>query len=379
MQLIIGGDLVPTESNFGLFNTGNVKSLLGEELFHIWNDADIRIFNLEVPLTDAETPIDKNGPNLIAPTSTVNGIKALAPSLITLANNHILDQGENGLNDTIAILNDNRIPFVGVGSNLKNTIQSYVIEQDGCRIGIYACAENEFSIASETTSGANPFDALESLDHIVKLKSRCDFVIVLYHGGKEHYRYPSPYLQKVCRKMTEKGADLIVCQHSHCIGSYEVYNQSTIIYGQGNFIFDRSESELWKTSILIKVTLTETSQIEFIPICKLGNRVILADKYQSQSILQGFKERSDKIKNQEFVNDQYNKIALENKMFYLRQLAGYPKWLRGLDKLILNGKLTDKIYSKEKLNAIKNIVECEAHRELLLRSIGNDQTSQNGS
>lgn len=96
MQLLVAGDLVPTQSNIDLFNKDDTKSLLGEELYSLWDSVDIRIFNLEVPLTDKEEPILKCGPNLIAPTSTINGIKALNPSLIALANNHILDQGEQG-------------------------------------------------------------------------------------------------------------------------------------------------------------------------------------------------------------------------------------------------------------------------------------------
>jgi len=111
-----------------------------------------------------------------------------------------------------------------------------LVEQDGKKIGIYACAETEFSIAEDNRAGANPFDPLESLDHIADLKSKCDFVIVLYHGGKELYRFPSPYLRKVCRKIVEKGADLVICQHSHCIGAFENYHDSVIVYGQGNFL-----------------------------------------------------------------------------------------------------------------------------------------------
>lgn len=142
----------------------------------------------------------------------------------------------------------------------------YIIELDGLKIGIYACAEHEFSIATENASGANPFDPLESLDHVQGLSDKCDYVIVLYHGGKEHYRYPSPYLQKACRKMAEKGADLVVCQHSHCIGCFEEYEKSTIIYGQGNFIFDHSESEFWQTSLLVKIVIDDGPHISYIPI-----------------------------------------------------------------------------------------------------------------
>ena len=107
MHIIIAGDLVPTESNIELFNTANLNILLGRELLDLWNSADKRIFNLEVPLTEESKPINKWGLNLRAPKSTILGIKTLNPSLVTLANNHILDQGARGLNSTISILKDN--------------------------------------------------------------------------------------------------------------------------------------------------------------------------------------------------------------------------------------------------------------------------------
>ena len=118
MNILIGGDLVPTVSNFLLFNSADVNTLLGKELLSIWYSATIRIFNLEVPLCDNEEPIAKCGPNLIAPTDTINGIKNLKPSLVALANNHILDQGAQGLKSTIDVLSQNGIPFVGAGYNL---------------------------------------------------------------------------------------------------------------------------------------------------------------------------------------------------------------------------------------------------------------------
>lgn len=104
MNILIAGDLVPTESNIEFFNSANVNNLLGAELLSLWDSADVRIFNLEVPFTDKETPIDKCGPNILAPTITIVGIKKLNPSLIVLANNHILDQGEQGLITTQDVL-----------------------------------------------------------------------------------------------------------------------------------------------------------------------------------------------------------------------------------------------------------------------------------
>jgi len=369
MQLIIGADLVPTKSNYELFNKGDVLSLLGEELLLLWNEAEIRIFNLEVPLYDKKDPIDKCGPNLIAPTSAIKGIKALNPSLITLANNHILDQGEQGLFSTLQILKQNHIPFLGAGKDLSEASKPYIINKEGIKIGIYACTEHEFSIATDESAGANPFDSMETLDHIQDLKDNCDYVIVLYHGGKEHYRYPSPYLQKVCRKMAQKGADLILCQHSHCIGCYEEYEGSTIVYGQGNFLFDHSDSDYWQTSLLVKIDINNRFDIEYIPIVKVDNCVRLATNQRATEILGDFYKRSSDILKKEFVEQQYLQFAKKNINSYLYKLSGFNKLLSGIDRKLLNGMIIRKIFNKEKLLAIQNYIECEAHRELLLQGI----------
>lgn len=369
MNLLIAGDLVPTESNFDLFNIGDVNTLLGQGLHSIWNSANIRIFNLEAPITDIKSPIPKYGPNLIIPTSAMVGIKSLNPSLLTLANNHILDQGEAGILSTIDVLKKEGISYVGAGCNLFEASKPYIISKDGMNIGIYACAEHEFSIATENSPGANPFDPLESLDHIQEIKKQCDYVIVLYHGGKEHYRYPSPYLQKVCRKMAQKGADLVICQHSHCIGCFEEYEGTTIVYGQGNFIFDRSDNEFWKTSLLIDFSLWEQPIVEYIPIVKIGHIVRLAEEEKAQEILSEFKRRSKEIQKKGFIEKQYKEFAEKNTNSYLRTLSGFGKLISRLDRYLLNGFLLKRKYSKEKLLTIQNYIECEAHRELLLEGL----------
>lgn len=370
MQLLIAADLVPTKSNIDLFNKADIKTLLGEELFSIWNLADVRIFNLEVPLVDKKNPIDKCGPNLIAPTSTAKGIKALKPSLITLANNHIMDQGIQGLNSTREILNSYNIPYIGVGDNLFEASKPYILNQEGIRIGIYACAEHEFTIAEEDKPGANPFDPLESLDHIYNLKKKCDYIIVLYHGGKEHYRYPSPYLQKVCRKMVDKGANLVITQHSHCIGCYEEYKDSTIVYGQGNFIFDKSNSEFWQTSLIVKFEIENNKvHIDYIPIIKKDNMIRLAKGENSQKILDSFNKRSRDILTEGYIEEQYREFAQKNIDNYLRYFSGFNKWISRIDRYLLKDFLVKIKYNKKKLLALQNYIECEAHRELVLTGL----------
>ena len=104
MKLYIGADFVPTDINKNLFEAGKGEALVGKELYEILKQSDLNVFNLEVPLTDAETPIVKFGNNLIAPSKTVYGYKALEPIFLTLANNHSLDHGAEGLTTTLELL-----------------------------------------------------------------------------------------------------------------------------------------------------------------------------------------------------------------------------------------------------------------------------------
>ena len=358
--------MAPTKTNYSFFGEGNISALIDDSLLSLINSADYRLFNLEVPLTDKEQPISKDGPNLIAPASSVNGIRQLNPVIVGLANNHIMDHDEQGLYHTMEQLSQHQIRYVGAGDNLTAASKPLIIEKEGLKVGIYACAEHEFSIAGENRAGANPFDPLESLDHIVNLKSACDFVLVLFHGGKEHFRYPSPGLQKVCRKMAEKGADLIVCQHSHCIGAFEKYSGSIIVYGQGNFLFDRRNDEFWNTGLLVNAVFGNELTVEFIPVCKRGNGVTLPETNISKTILDEFNKRSENISKTGFVETEYEKFCKSYGLFYLSTYAGFGRILRKIDK-ILNGMLTRQIYSVRKLNMIRNFIECEAHRELFLR------------
>lgn len=372
MKILIGADLVPTKSNFELFNNADTDALLGKELKELLNSADYTIFNLEVPLADEETPIEKNGPALSAPTSTVKGLKAINPHCFAIANNHILDQGEKGLFSTMDALKENGISFFGAGKTQKEAKKAHIFTVGGKTVGVYACVEHEFSVVTDKTAGANPFDPLETPDEVAELKKTCDYVTVLYHGGKEHYRYPSPRLRKVCRKLIDKGADLVICQHSHCIGAKEEYNGGTIVYGQGNFLFDMLQTECWQTGLLIK--LDDDFKIEYIPVVKDKNCVRLADEKQKMEILDGFYKRSEECLSQEFVEKKYADFAETMKDYYALSLLCRKRTFlfRALNK-ITHGRFSKAVIKKhftksDKLKII-NFIECEAHNELLLKGL----------
>ncbi len=377
MQLLIAGDLVPKEVNVPLFNNADLKTLLGDDLLAIWLKADIRIFNLETPLYNDHNPISKYGPNLQAPISTITGIKALNPNLVTLANNHILDHGVEGLKSTVKILKEHNVPYVGVGRNVDEAKLPYIIQAKNKSIGVYACTEHEFSYAETNKAGANPFDILEIFTEIKHLKTKTDYLVVLYHGGKELYQYPSPFLQKVCRKLILSGADLVVCQHSHCLGSYEVYHQGTIVYGQGNFIFNAHYNrELWNTSVIINLTIADMVKINYLPIIRTKNGVRMANEVETKDILTSFYTRSNKLLIPDFIEKEYRKFALKLVNNYLTKFAGFGKTLRRIDKYLLRGKLLKLKYPKKRKLALRNFIECESHRELLLTGLKEENLNE---
>lgn len=366
MRILIGGDLAPTENNQKYFEEGDLAKVIDDALIKKIKGSDLRVYNLETPLADIQTPIRKCGPNLIASEASVHGIKCLYPDLIGLANNHIMDQGEDGYRSTCKALDKEGIAYFGAGKDLNDPRGTYLVEKGGMKIGFYACAEHEYTIAGDDTPGANPYDPLESFDAVKDLKKENDVVIVLYHGGKEFYRYPSPKLQRVCRKFVMSGADLVLCQHTHCVGCEEKYEGKTIVYGQGNFIFDRGNDEFWNSGMLIELEIIEgnISGVEYIPIEKADGRYVCGQK----KVLDDFFKRSREICDPIFVKKTYGDYCLKNVGQYLKIFHGHNLLQRMMFKFGYELKIPFH-HSKNDLIAIRNYIECEAHQELMIEAL----------
>ncbi len=365
-RIIIGADVVPCNGNKELFESGDVKAILGEELTEIMQAADYRVVNLEVPLTDSTDPIIKCGPNLIASTKTIEGYKAMGIDLVTTANNHILDQGRQGLDSTLEVLKSAGIAQVGSGYDLQSAAKPYFTVVGGKKIGFYATCQHEFSWIQDYGYGANGFDALEAPDQIAAAKAQCDYLIVLYHAGVEYYRYPTPYMQKVCRKMIDKGADLVVCQHTHCIDCEEKYNGGVICYGQGNFTFGSSSREEWLTGLLVTVDVEGGDyKVGYIPLEVQGDVVRLS---KNESILNGYFERSKEILQEGKIDELYEELAVSKRRMFLDTFRGYHD--SAFYRLIwkLSGKKASNILLKRGSRVrLINFITNEAHRNIILK------------
>lgn len=371
VTILLGADVVPTQSNIGAFASG--QSVLFDGLEEVWQAADMRFFNLETPLADEETPIAKCGPHLLAPTACVNGLANMCPTAVSLCNNHILDHGERGLRATADALDKANVAHFGAGENAAEAGKPFYAVCKGLRVGVYAVCESEYSIAGESKAGANPLDLLELGDSVRACKRACDCLIALYHGGRETYAYPSPNLRRVCRKIASCGADLVLCQHSHCIGAYEEYHGTTIVYGQGNFVFDVPDGgSAFNSGLLVRLTVGGGGErrVSFLPVLRVAGGAALARDAEADEILRAFHARSEQIKQEGFVEEAYRQYAASQRDKLLKVFFSGNTILRATN--LLYGRRPSRVYGRQTKLDILNTLRCESIRELLTEGLKDD-------
>ena len=346
MKILIGSDVVPTSETEQAFINGELRPLFGDVCDLIKN-ADRTVINLECALTNAEGKIKKYGPCLKADPKCADTIKALGVTDVMLSNNHVFDFGIQGLKDTMQNLDRVGLPYTGVGENDTASRKPYIIEQDGKKIGFINVCEHEYSYALPNRMGANPFDPFLTMQDIREAKNFCDHLIVIYHGGKEYCRYPSPRLVNLCHEMVLCGADVVITQHSHCIGCYENFEGGHIVYGQGNFVFcsDTDEEEGWYTALLVELDIDKGIGISFYPIVSTATGCDLAKGEDAKKILADFAIRNEEMKNGKW-RDGWHAFCTD------------PKRAHYHDR-ILNAATTER-----ETQLFAHFLDCEAHTDV---------------
>ena len=336
-RILIGGDILPSGSNIPYFEKGDIQHLFGEEICQLFFSADFSIANLEGPLTDSEQ--EKAGPVVKAPKACVKGFQDLGISALALANNHVTDYGQRGYEDTIDALNKAGIKHVGSGINIKEVSSHMMVDLGERRICIYNVSEQFFNTPGKSSPGANLYDEYLVCNEIKDLRQNCDYLIVLYHGGAEYFQYPTPKVRQRCHRMADCGANLIVTQHTHCIGCEEIYGKSYILHGQGNFLFARQKMfpDLTKEGLLIELSFCNND----IKIIKhhviISDDVIRSDGNWNED---GFRTRSEQIIDEKMIEKLYHELkvneimpkfllAAQGNSIYSRFcLKFFPKWYK---------------------------------------------------
>jgi len=236
-SMLICGDLFFDERND--YNFKDIENKFKDNVKDIIKNADISLVNLESPTTLSCNKIFKSGPALRMNPLILSIIKQTGFDGVTLANNHIMDLGPEGLFDTISSAKSLGLLTCGAGKNIHEAIQPIIFQRpDGLRIAVFSFCEKEFGVADENSPGSawisHPFALLE----IKKYRDSADFILIIAHGGLELVPLSPLERQTQLRNFIEAGADMVIGHHPHVPQGWENYQGKYIFYSQGNFIFD---------------------------------------------------------------------------------------------------------------------------------------------
>ena len=345
MKTVLVGDFCAIEKNMDVVKAKDLNKLFNDTL-PVFEGNDLMFVNVECAITESENAIKKFGPNLKVCREAADVLKSIGTTVCGLSNNHIFDYGREGALDTIKALEAVGIEYTGFGKNYEDSRKNYIFSKDGERIALVAVCEHEYSYALENRMGSRPFDPFETMEDIRKAKKEADRVIVLYHGAKEMCQYPTPRIIKACREMVHNGADVILCQHTHCISCYEEYKGAHILYGQGNFNFiNENAPEIWNQSLIVKYD-TKTNEMEFIPTCNTEFGIELAKDELKDKIMREFEERNDSLKDG-------------------RWIKGWREFCESVkDVYLLAAQSGGKITASSTEEFFAHYIDCEAHSDV---------------
>jgi poly-gamma-glutamate capsule biosynthesis protein CapA/YwtB (metallophosphatase superfamily) len=188
---------------------------------------------------------------------------------VTLGNNHILDAGTTGLNETMRHLDNAGIAHAGAGMDLAEARKPMVFDVDGTEVGVLSYLDVPsygWAWATQTAPGTAPLLQNVMEEDIKLLRPRVDLILVMPHWGKEYIATPEPQQVDLAHAALDAGADLVIGGHAHWPKGIEVYEGKPIFYGVGNFLLDQSWSEETSTGIFAEITLYEDDVVQVRPV-----------------------------------------------------------------------------------------------------------------
>jgi hypothetical protein len=234
----------------------NVKSILSQ--------GDIVFGNLESSITDASQMNKSHYSKLIddptfgkriylkASPMFAESLKAAGFNVLSIANNHILDYGSQGLIDTIVNLSKVGILPIGAGLNLSFARKPAIIKVKSKKIGFLAYSYTYE--ATKNSCGCAPLWKFLIRQDVRFLREKVDVVVISFHYGDEFSFFPSKFQKSISRFAIDSGADIVLGHHSHIFQPVEIYKGKIIAYSLGNFLFDHNNYGITLTKELLHYT-----------------------------------------------------------------------------------------------------------------------------
>lgn len=229
------------------------------ELKEVIAQSDFAVVNFEAPAEGAGKAIPKSGPALRQSAESPRFLEEAGFNVILLANNHMMDMGEEGIRHTTSLFRDNtKICGAGPAAEAFKTI---ILEKEGLRVGILNAAHREFGTlgieAEEAQYGVAWINHPALNRELLRMRRECDFLIVAAHAGVEDLPVPLPEWRARYRELIDFGADAVVGSHPHVPQGWEEYQGKRIYYSLGNFYFQSAHpgTPQWNMGIALEIEI----------------------------------------------------------------------------------------------------------------------------
>jgi len=266
----------------------NLGGNIGEEVgrhgpTHLWGrvasalkGADTVIGNLECCVV-ADEDIEETGqPAMTAARSHLTALRGAGVGVVSLANNHAMDAGPDGITEAMEGLADQGVRYVGAGQNAASASAVSKVEVGGYRLGLVAACDQSAHWAGRARPGVAPLNWRRLTAQVREARRRFDVVVVLLHADYEFMPTPSPGRIRGSRWLAAAGADLVIQHHPHVLQGVEKYRGGLIAYSLGNFLFQVAGNSYQegrpgtRDSIVLRVQIRpgagETPRWQAIPV-----------------------------------------------------------------------------------------------------------------
>lgn len=250
-----------------------VYGILGEDIVDLMKKADIMVANNEFTVSNRGSKLPNKYYTFRAKPERLSIYDEMGVDIVSIANNHAYDYGEEAFLDTLKYLKKYDIPYVGGGKNKSEATSPYYFVANGYKIAFVAATRAEKYIltpeATKNSSGVfRAYDPSLLIKTIKKVKKTSDFVIVLMHWGREDSHKLEDVQLTTGKKYIDAGADLIVGSHAHVLQGMEFYDDKLIAHNLGDFIFNREN----KDTGILNITIDNEGNMsyEFVP-CRQKN------------------------------------------------------------------------------------------------------------
>lgn len=235
--IVAAGDVLLGRSiNFRMVRDNNFNWPF-EKVADLLREADFSFINLEGPLVE-DCLLTQTGMVFCGDRRAASGLVFAGVDACNLANNHILNYGEDGLKQTIDILSQNNIGAFGGEKILRKNIKG---------VNFSFLGFNEVGLGNRAYERL----LLDVADKIKREKEFSDVIFVSFHWGNEYTENISSRQKQLGYLAIDSGADIVVGHHPHWVQSKEIYKDKPIYYSLGNFVFDQMWSQKTREGLIV--------------------------------------------------------------------------------------------------------------------------------